>query len=144
MPNTLTKGQLIARGVCRHLREHDFCSLEEFVPISGLRVDIMAIGPKGQIWVIECKSGRADFQTDKKWHGYLDWCDRFFWAVDPEFPTDLLPNDTGLIIADGYGAEIIRKAPDIKLNAARRKKLTLKFARNAADRLSGLTDPKLV
>ena len=85
----------ICFGVCRHLRSHDFVSVEELVPVPGLRVDVMALGPKGEIWVVECKSSRADFQSDNKWHGYLDWCDRFFWAVGADFPTDLLPADTG-------------------------------------------------
>ena len=103
----LLPGQLLARGVCRHLRNYDFVSVEELVPTSGLRVDVMALGPKGEIWVIECKSSRADFQADHKWQGYLEWCDRFFWAVDSNFPTELLPDESGLIIADGYDAEII-------------------------------------
>ncbi len=134
-------GQILARGVCRHLRQYDFLTLEEFVPVSGLRVDVMALGPKGEIWVIECKSSRADFQSDTKWQGYLEWCDRYFWAVDANFPTELLPDGTGLILADGYDAEIQRMGPEEKLAAARRKKLTLKFARNAADRLHGFRDP---
>ena len=138
----LQPGQLIARGTARHLRQHDFICLEEYVPTSGLRVDLMAIGPKSEIWVVECKSSRADFMSDSKWQGYLDWCDRFFWAVPPDFPTDLLPAETGLIIADAYDAEIIRPAPEHKLNAARRKKILLKYARNAADRLRGFTDPR--
>ena len=83
-------GQVIARGVCRLLASHDFGCLEEFVPKRGLRVDVMALGPKGELWVVECKSSRADFMCDAKWQGYLDWCDRYFWAVDQDFPTDLL------------------------------------------------------
>lgn len=142
MTPPLQPGQLIARGTARHLRQHDFCCLAEFVPTRGLRVDLLALGPKGEIWVVECKSSRADFAADSKWQGYLEWCDRFFWAVTPDFPVDLLPENTGLIIADGYDAQIIREAPETKLNAARRKKLTLKFARNTADRLGALTDPK--
>ncbi|MCO4824186.1 MAG: MmcB family DNA repair protein [Amylibacter sp.] len=138
----LQPGQLIARGTARHLRQHDFICLEEFVPTSGLRVDLMAIGPKSEIWVVECKSSRADFMSDNKWQGYLEWCDRFFWSVPPDFPTELLPNDTGLIIADAYDAEIIRPAPEQKLAAARRRKMMLKFARNSADRLRSFVDPK--
>lgn len=134
-------GQKLARGVARYLRSLGFASLEEFVPSRGLRVDVMALGPKGELWVIECKSSRADFQTDSKWQGYLEWCDRYFWAVDMEFPTDLLPDDTGLIIADAYDAEIIRMAPEDKLAAARRKKLTLKYARDSSRRLLSLRDP---
>jgi hypothetical protein len=139
--DNLMPGQLLARGVCRHLRQYDFLTLEEFVPVTGLRVDVMALGPKGEIWVIECKSSRADFQSDNKWQGYLDWCDRYFWAVDAAFPTELLPGGTGLILADGYDAEIQRIGPEDKLGPARRKKLTLKFARNAADRLRSFRDP---
>ena len=140
---TLQPGQLLARGVCRHLHSYDFVSVEEFVPERGKRVDVIALGPKGEIWVIECKSSRVDFQTDTKWQGYLEWCDRYFWAVDTEFPTDLLPDNTGLIIADAYGAEIIRMAPEDKLPAARRKSITRKFARDAARRLQGYRDPRV-
>jgi len=142
MQTDLQAGQLLARGVMRHLRSLDFASLAEFTPTSGLRVDVIAIGPKGEIWIVECKSSKSDFQTDKKWQGYLPWCDRFFWAVSPDFPTELLPAETGLIFADGYGAELIKDAPLDQLSAARRKKILLKFARNSADRLQAQTDPK--
>ncbi|WP_143100424.1 MmcB family DNA repair protein [Roseovarius indicus] len=136
-------GQLLARGVCRHLAGHDFVCVEEFTPERGRRVDVMALGPKGEIWVIECKSSRADFMSDGKWEGYLDWCDRYFWAVDEAFPSELLPADTGLIMADAYDAEIIRMAPEDKLPAARRTALTRRFARHAARRLQALRDPVL-
>ena len=138
----LQPGQVLARGVCRHLASHGFSVIEEFVPERGLRVDVMALGPKGEIWVVECKSSRADFQSDCKWEGYLDWCDRYFWAVDLEFPSELLPVETGLIIADGYDAEIVRMAPEDKLAAARRNKLIRKFAVHAARRLHALRDPE--
>jgi len=134
-------GQLLARGVCRHLRSHDFVSVEELTPVPGLRVDVMALGPKGEIWVVECKSSRIDFQTDRKWQCYLEWCDRYFWAVDEEFPTELLPDETGLIIADAYDAEIIRMGPEAKLVPARRKVMVQKFARHAAFRAQLLRDP---
>jgi hypothetical protein len=140
-PSNLTPGQRLARGTCRHLAALGFACIEELVPASGLRVDIMALGPKGEIWVVECKSSRADFQTDRKWQGYLNWCDRFFWAVDVGFPTDLLPESTGLIFADDYDAELIRMAPEAKLAAARRKLITQTFARTAAQRLQSLRDP---
>ncbi|WP_370210356.1 MmcB family DNA repair protein [Roseovarius sp.] len=139
----LQPGQALARGVCRHLRGHGFASVEEFVPERGKRVDVMALGPKGEIWVIECKSSRVDFQTDRRWDGYLEWCDRYFWAVDEAFPTDLLPEGTGLIIADAYNAEILRMAPEHKLPGARRSALTRKFARHAAQRLQALRDPRI-
>ncbi|MFV2003337.1 MAG: MmcB family DNA repair protein [Paracoccaceae bacterium] len=141
MPDDLQAGQLLARGVCRHLLSHDFVAIEEFVPERGLRVDVMALGAKGEIWVVECKSSRADFQSDNKWQGYLAWCDRFFWAVDEAFPNELLPPDTGLIIADSYDAEIVRLAAQQKLAPARRKKLIGRFARHAARRLQAFRDP---
>lgn len=139
--HVLQPGQILARGVARHLRQHDFVSIEEFVPRRGLRVDVLALGPKGEFWVIECKSSRADYMADGKWQGYLEWCDRFFWAVDADFPTDLLPAETGLIIADGYDAEILRSGPETRLAPARRKVMLQKFARHAASRLQGWRDP---
>ncbi|WP_281983943.1 MmcB family DNA repair protein [Thalassorhabdomicrobium marinisediminis] len=138
---TLQPGQLLARGVCRHLRALDFVCVEELVPTRGLRVDVMALGPKGEVWIIECKSSRADFQSDHKWQGYLEWSDRFFWAVDSDFPTELLPEGTGLILADAYDGEIVRMGPETKLAAARRKVMVQKFARHAALRLQALRDP---
>lgn len=140
-PKPLPPGQLLARGVCRHLLGHDFVAVEELVPAPGLRVDVMALGPKGEIWVVECKSGRADFMADHKWRGYLEWCDRFFWAVDAEFPTELLPAETGLILADAYDAEIVRMGPETKLAPARRKVMVQKFARHAALRWQAARDP---
>ncbi|MGH1466202.1 MAG: MmcB family DNA repair protein [Cognatishimia sp.] len=141
---SLQPGQLLARGVGRHLRSHGFVSIEEFVPERGKRVDVMALGPKGELWVIECKSSLADFQSDHKWQGYLEWCDRYFWAVDTAFPTEILPDGTGLIIADSYDAELIRMGPEAKLAAARRKKIIQKFAMDAARRLHRFRDPKLL
>jgi hypothetical protein len=140
----LAPGQLLARGVARHLVSHDFATVLELVPRAGLRVDVMALGPQGEVWIVECKSSRTDFITDRKWQGYLEWCDRFFWAVDADFPTDLLPEATGLILADSYDAEIVRMAPVQPLAGARRKALLLKFARHAAMRLQGLRDPGAV
>lgn len=140
--STFQPGQLLARGVCRHLRGLDFVCVEELVPTRGLRFDVMALGPKGEVWVIECKSSRADFQSDHKWQGYLEWCDRFFWAVDGDFPVELLPAETGLIIADAYDAEVVRMAPEDKLPAVRRKLMVQKFARTAAMRLQSLRDPE--
>ncbi|ETX30066.1 hypothetical protein RISW2_17875 [Roseivivax isoporae LMG 25204] len=138
-------GQLLARGVARHLAlAHGFACVEEFVPDRGLRVDVMALGPKGEIWIVECKSSRADFMADGKWQGYLDWCDRYFWAVDEAFPTDLLPDGTGLMIADAFDAEVLRMAPESKLPAARRNVLVRKMAFHAARRLQTLRDPDAV
>ena len=157
-PPTLMPGQLLARGVSRHLASLGWVTVEELVPARGLRVDVMALGRKGEIWVVECKSSRADFMTDQKWQGYLDWCDRFFWAVDEAFPVELLPEETGLILADAYDAEIVRMAsgviladaydaeivrmaPEAKLAPARRKAVVQTFATHAARRLQTLRDP---
>ncbi|MBU2958827.1 MmcB family DNA repair protein [Paracoccus sp. C2R09] len=135
-------GQRLARGTGRLLRSMDHAVLLEFVPSRGLRVDVISLGPKGELWIVECKSGRADFRADRKWQGYLEWCDRYFWAVDGDFPTELLPEDTGLIMADGFGAEIMRMAPETKLAPARRSRIQRDFARAAALRLQGLNDPE--
>ena len=143
MPHDLQMkpGQLLARGVCRHLTSYDFVSVEELIPTSGLRVDVMGLGPRGEIWIVECKSSRADFASDCKWQGYLEWCDRYFWAVDDDFPTELLPDETGLMIADAYDAEIIRMGPENRLAPARRKVIVQKFARHAALRWQAARDP---
>ncbi|WP_111559339.1 MmcB family DNA repair protein [Paracoccus sediminilitoris] len=135
-------GQRLARGTGRMLRSLDHAVLTEFVPSRGLRVDLISLGPKGELWIVECKSSRADFQSDRKWQGYLEWCDRYFWAVDGDFPIDLLPQDTGLIMADAYGADIVRMAPETRLAPARRTKVQRDFARAAALRLQGLCDPE--
>jgi len=143
MAQDLHSGQLLARGVCRCLADHGFACVTELVPKPGLRVDVMALGRKGEIWVVECKSGRADFTSDRKWQGYLDYADRFFWAVDADFPTEILPADSGLIVADRFGAEILRMGTEAKLAPARRKAVTQGFARTAALRLQGRSDPGL-
>ena len=140
---TLRPGQILARGVCRHLFGHGFATVEELVPAPGLRVDVMALGATGEIWVVECKSSVADFAADGKWQGYLPWCDRYFWAVDASFPAELLPEETGLIIADGYDAEIVRMGPEARLAGARRKAVVQRFARHAALRWHAARDPGL-
>ena len=140
-PTTLMPGQLLARGVARHFATLGWVSVAELVPSRGLRVDVMGLGPKGEVWVVECKSGRSDFRSDHKWEGYLEWCDRFFWAIDVDFPVDLLPEGTGVMIGDAYDAEIVRMAPEEKLAPARRKVMVQKFAVHAARRLHSLNDP---
>ena len=140
-PKPLQPGQCLARGVARHLSALGFVTVEELVPARGLRVDVMALGPKGEIWIVECKSSRADFMSDGKWHNYLEWADRFFWAVSSDFDTDLLEPDAGLIVADTYGAEILRMGSETRLAPARRKKMTHLFATHAARRLHALRDP---
>lgn len=135
-------GFRLARGVARMLRSLDHAVLCEFVPARGLRVDVISISPSGEIWIVECKSSRTDFTSDRKWQSYLEWSDRFFWAVDQDFPDDLLPPDTGLIRADAYGAEILRESPLTKIAGARRTRLMRDIARVASIRLQMLTDPQ--
>jgi hypothetical protein len=141
MQPPLLPGQRLARGVQRLLRAHDFASLAEFVPAPGLRVDVIGLGPRGEVWIVECKSSREDFMSDGKWKGYLPWCDRFFWATDATFPVELLPAESGLILADDFDAEIQRWPEPTPLAGARRKALVQRFARTAAGRLLTLTDP---
>ncbi|MGR3435079.1 MAG: MmcB family DNA repair protein [Shimia sp.] len=136
-------GRLLSRGVCRHLLSYDFVTVEELTPVKGRRVDVMALGPKGEVWIVECKSSRADFVSDAKWQDYLEWGDRYFWAVDADFPVELLPDGTGLIVADAYDAEIVRMGPETPLAPARRKVVTRKFARHAALRAHAARDPDL-
>tara|TARA_B100000900_G_scaffold395362_1_gene393671 strand:+ start:152 stop:586 length:435 start_codon:yes stop_codon:yes gene_type:complete len=133
----------IARGVMRHFDQIGLSSLSEFSPIKGLRVDIITLGMSNEIWIIECKSGQSDFKSDRKWHNYLDWCDRYFWAVDANFPIDILPINTGIIIADAYDASILREAPLNKLSPARQKKVIKSIAKSACNRLLTHIDPKI-
>jgi hypothetical protein len=141
MIECLLPGQRLARGVSRLLRSLDFAPLLEFVPTPGLRVDVIALGPHGEIWIVECKSSRVDYVSDLKWGGYLGWCDRFFWAVEADFPVDLLPPEAGLIHADAWDGEIRRWPEASPLPGARRRALTQRFARTAAGRLGQFTDP---
>jgi hypothetical protein len=134
-------GVALARGVCRMLTQRGFASLTEFTTRDGMRMDVCALGKKGEIWCVEIKSTRADFLSDHKWEGYLGWCDQFFFAVPEDFPDEILPFDHGLIHADAYGGDILRWGPEAKLAPARRKAMTLQFARNAAQRLQVPSDP---
>lgn len=136
-------GIILARGVGRMLGDLGFSALTEFPVKTGRRMDLCAIGPRGEIWCIEVKSSRADFQADTKWHDYLEWCDRLFFAVPLSFPDEILPLDHGLIRADAWGGEILREANEEGLAPARRKALILRFARLAADRLARATQPAL-
>lgn len=134
-------GQRLARGAARLLASLGHAPLAEFVPARGLRVDLISIGPAAEIWIVECKSSRADFRGDRKWQGYLEWCDRYFWAVDNAFPVGMLPADAGLIMADPYGAEIARMPVATRLPAARRSRLMRDIARVATLRLLAQNDP---
>jgi hypothetical protein len=139
----LTAAAAICRGVCRHLGEAGYGTLTEVVLATGRRVDIMAMDRRGEILVVEIKSSLADFRADQKWRDYLPFCDRFAFAVAPDFPRDVLPDEPGLIIADAYGAHLLRSAPHRPLVPARRKALTIRFGLVAAARLQRREDPAL-
>ncbi|NQY95883.1 MAG: MmcB family DNA repair protein [Henriciella sp.] len=127
--------QQIARGVLRLLTDHGYAGVTEMTLANGRRADVAAIGPGGEISIVEIKSSVADFRSDQKWPEYRPFCDRFYFAVGHDFPQDLIPDETGLIIADAFGGAILREPECEKLVAARRKAVTLRFARLAAARL---------
>jgi len=132
----------ICRGVARVLRAHGLAIVAELRLANGRRVDVAGVGSSGEIWIVEIKSCLADFRCDRKWPEYREFCDRFFFAVGPDFPSDMLPRDAGLIVADRYGGEIMRTAPDHKLAGARRKAMTLRMLRAAAFRMHAAVDPE--
>lgn len=133
----------IERGTVRLLAAHGIVCVSELPLPDGHRADLVGLGRDGTITIVEIKSGVADFRADQKWHFYRDWCDAFYFAVLPTFPIDILPADTGLILADRFGGDFAHAAPSHPLAAARRKALTLRFGRAAADRLMRLRDPGL-
>jgi hypothetical protein len=132
----------VQRGVMRLLREqYDMACYAEVTLRSGRRADIVAVGPKGEIWIVEIKSSLIDFQVDKKWHEYRDFSDRFFFAKPPELDGGIFPETEGLIVADAHDGAILRPSPDTPLAPARRKALMLQLARLGADRIHALMDP---
>lgn len=131
----------ICRGTQRLFAKLGLTSVTELPLPNGRRADIAGLTASGEIWIAEVKSCLDDFRVDSKWPDYLDYCDAFYFAVDPNFPARLLPATTGLIIADKFSAEIITAAPAAALKAPRRKQLTLLMARTAAARLQALLDP---
>jgi hypothetical protein len=133
----------IARGVCRTLRRHGFVVVPEVGLPDGRRADIVALGRKGDLWIVEIKSSLVDFQVDRKWADYRLHCDRLFFAVAPDFPTHVLPADTGLIVADHYDGALLRDAPEHRLAASVRKAMTLLVAWTAAGRLHQAWDPDM-
>jgi hypothetical protein len=131
----------IQRGAIRLLRAHGFAGVPEVPLVNGRRADIVGLGERGVLWIVEIKSSLADFRADQKWPDYLDFADAFYFAVAPDFPVEVLPSDAGLIIADRWGGELARRGPEVRLPAPRRKAMTLRLARIAATRLSLALDP---
>src|SRR4051794_30271339 len=131
----------VARGSTRLLHSLGFSVVPELPLASGRRADLVALGADGEIWIVEIKSSIADFRADRKWIDYRAHCDRLFFATTLEVPCEIFPPDTGLIVADAFGASIVCEAPEHRLHAATRKRVLLAFARAAALRLSALADP---
>jgi hypothetical protein len=131
----------VARGASRLLHAHGFCVVSELALPSGRRADLVALDGGGDVWIVEIKSSVADFRADQKWQDYRLHCDRLFFATTVEVPCEIFPPDTGLIVADAFGAHFHCQAPEHRLPAATRKSMMLLFARAAALRLQSLADP---
>jgi hypothetical protein len=131
----------VGRGVRRLWRALGYATVSELILTDGRRADIVALGTDASVHIIEIKSSLADFRADQKWSAYRRHCDRFYFAIPPDVPVELMPPDTGLIVADSYGAAIVREAAHVRLNAAARRGLLLRFAQAAAWRLHAMQDP---
>ena len=133
---------LLARGICRALEQLGYASLLEFPLANHRRADILALGKRGDLMIIEIKSSVADFRADRKWAFYREFADRLYFAVPNEFPQLLIPEECGLIVADPFGAAVLRHGALTPLAPARRRALTLRFALAAAGRLRRQLDPE--
>ena len=131
----------VARGTTRLLHQFGFSAVSELPLPSGRRADLVALNNAGDVWIVEIKSSVEDFRTDQKWMDYRAHCDRLFFATTMEVPCDIFPKDTGLIVADAFGAQIMCGAPEHRLHASTRKSVMLSFGRCAALRLQSLADP---
>jgi len=140
-PAADTVAARLARGVCRHLSALGYGALTEFPLSSGRRVDVIGFDGGGKVTIVEIKSSVIDFRTDEKWTDYLEFCDAFYFAVPEGFPQALLPQEHGLMVADAYGAAVIRLAPTLMMNASRRRAQLLRLALIASQRLQRLVDP---
>ena len=133
---------LLSRGVCRALDQLGYASLVEFPLTNGRRADVLGLGKAGDLLIVEIKSSVADFRADRKWTTYRDFADRLYFAVPAHFPQALIPEECGLMLADQFGAALLREACKTPLNPSRRRALTLRFARIAAARLRRSLDPE--
>lgn len=131
----------LTRGLRRHLAHMGYASITEMPLSNNRRADILGISKSGRVIIVEVKSSLADFRADGKWPDYLPWCDRFYFGVAEDFPAPVLPSEQGLMVADGFGAQMIRQAPTRPMHGSRRRALLLRFARTAAARLHWTEDP---
>lgn len=129
---------MIRSGVERYFRRLGWVTLPELTLDNGRRADLVALSAKGDLQIVEIKSSVADLKADSKWPDYRDWCDELYFATLSDVPAEIFPADAGFIVADAYGAEPVRDAPEHRLAAARRKKMHLAFARACASRLERL------
>jgi hypothetical protein len=132
----------VARGTARLLHSLGFACVSELSLPSGRRADLVALNERGEIWIVEIKSSVEDLRADRKWEDYRAHCDRLFFAFTPDLPHEILPADTGLIVADAYGADMLCDAPEHRLPAPTRKVMTVRFAMAAALRINRLIDPQ--
>jgi hypothetical protein len=147
----VTSGQLdpharaaaIRRGLLRTMHASGFAAVVELPLVSGRRADVVALGAGAEIWVVEIKSSVADYRADRKWLEYRRHCDRLLFAVAPDFPSEVIPPSAGLILADAYGGDIVRKGALHRLAAGTRKAMLVRIARAAAARLVAINDPLL-
>ena len=130
------RAMVVRRGVQRLLAEMGAVVIPEISLSTGRRADLVALTRKGDIWIIEVKSSIEDFRVDRKWPEYRLHSDRFFFATHPAVPAGIFPQECGFILSDGYGAEIMRDAPEHRMTAATRKALMLRIARAGAARLT--------
>ncbi len=131
----------IARGVRRLLRARGFSTVTELPLLDGRRADVVALNSEGALLIVEIKSSVADFRADHKWRDYASHCDRLYFAISTQIPAEIMPEDAGLMIADAYGAEILREPRPRVIAPATRRAVLLRFAQAAADRLHRLADP---
>jgi hypothetical protein len=132
----------ITRGTTRLLRSLGFSCVSELSLPSGRRADLVALNERGDVWIVEIKSSIEDLRADQKWPEYRAHCDRLFFAFTQDLPCEIFPGDTGLIVADAYGAHVHCDAPEHRLPAPTRKGMMLRFAMTAAHRLNRLHDPQ--
>lgn len=134
-PRAEGAADVIRRGVMRWLVDLGYQPLAEFSLKTGRRIDVFGLDDRGDTIAVEIKSGLPDFAADRKWGDYLGYCDRFYFAVDTAFPLERLPDDTGILVADGFGADVYCEAGRMDLVSARRRSLILRFATASASRL---------
>ncbi|MGN7295122.1 MmcB family DNA repair protein [Rhizobium sp. SAFR-030] len=129
------RAMMVRRGVQILFNDLRHALLPELTLANGRRADLVSVTAKGEIWIVEIKTSIEDFRVDRKWPDYRTYCDRLFFATHKDVPLEIFPQDCGLLLADGYGAHVVREAPENRLAPPARKAMTLSFARVAAQRL---------